>query len=152
MCTIITVKTFLPHRARTWKWLQKSEFWPPANYMFLESWDHVLPVFILILGVRGHLSSWELYKGQKSKSLPLPNYTFLGSWDQVLPVFISILGVRGHLRSLEVIKCNNFDPLIIWNNLFLPTLYKPCSRQLHHVCVIALPKGSVRFLCVAITV
>jgi hypothetical protein len=103
--------------------------------MFLDRWEKVLQGFILILGEKGHLRSWEVIKGQKLKILtPTKWYVF------------------GNLRpSLKWICWNFWDPrsleaiggrwrLLDVNTHFTILGYVECvlvmTYVLYHTCTI----------------
>ena len=64
------------------------------HQMFFESWEQVLQGFILISGVRGHLRSSEVIKGQTLFFWPPPNYKF--------PESLVSEVIWGRERSLEI--------------------------------------------------
>ena len=68
--------------------------------MFLESWEKVLQGFILILGEKGHLRSWEVIKGQKLKILTSTKWYVFGN---LRPSLKWICWNFGDPRSLEAI-------------------------------------------------
>ena len=100
---------------------KKWKFWPPPNYMFLESWEKVLQGFILILGVKGHLRSLEDIKGQQLKILtPTILYVFenlrpslkwicWNFWDRR-----SLEAIGGRWRLLEVNTKTFHNSWICW--------------------------------------
>ena len=102
--------------------------------MFLESWEKVLQGFILILGVKGNLSSWEVMKGQNPKKINL--HQMICFWKPETELEMDLLEylksevIRGHWRSLKVVGCqHNFhNSWICWmcfsdDLCFVPHLY-----------------------------